>query len=120
MPAVTLDEPLSVRAVKRFLSEQEKGFPVPTPIANAANAKRKVAVVGGGPAGLSCAYFLARLGYKPTVLEAEAKAGGMLLQAIPAYRLPRDILAKEIQGIADMGVTIKTKKRLGRDFTLPI
>jgi len=115
---VTLDEPLSVRAVKRFLSEQEKGFPVPAPIANPANAKRKVAVVGGGPAGLSCAYFLARLGYKPTVFEAEAKPGGMLLQAIPAYRLPREILAKEIQGIADMGVTIKTKKRLGRDFTL--
>ncbi|HTZ52541.1 MAG TPA: FAD-dependent oxidoreductase, partial [Spirochaetia bacterium] len=58
------------------------------------------------------------LGYKPVVFEAEGKPGGMLLQAIPAYRLPRDILDREIQGIADQGVTIRTKKRLGRDFTL--
>jgi NADH-quinone oxidoreductase subunit F len=114
----TLDEPLSVRAVKRFLSDQEKGFQIPDPIGNGANAKRKVAIVGAGPAGLSCAYFLARLGYKPTVFEAADKPGGMLLQAIPAYRLPRDTLAREIQGIVDMGVTIKTRKKLGKDFSL--
>jgi NADH-quinone oxidoreductase subunit F len=114
----TLDEPLSVRAVKRFLADQEKGFQLPAPIGNGANAKRKVAVVGAGPAGLSCAYFLARLGYTPTVFEAADKPGGMLLQAIPAYRLPRDILANEIRGIAEMGVTIKTKKKLGTDFSL--
>jgi NADH-quinone oxidoreductase subunit F len=114
----TLDEPLSVRSVKRFLSDQEEGFQIPAPAGNGKNASRKVAVVGGGPAGMSCAYFLARMGYKPTVFEAEDKAGGMLLQAIPSYRLPRDILAREIKGIADMGVTIKTKKKLGRDFTL--
>jgi NADH-quinone oxidoreductase subunit F len=115
---VTLDEPLSVRAVKRFLADQEKGFQVPANIGNGSNAGRKVAIVGAGPAGLSCAYFLARLGYKPVVFEAEDKPGGMLLQAIPSYRLPRDILAREIKGIADMGVTIKTRKRLGKDFTL--
>jgi NADH-quinone oxidoreductase subunit F len=114
----TLDDPLSVRAVKRFLSEQEDGFQVPEPIGNGGNARRKVAIVGAGPAGLSCAYFLARLGYKPTVFEAADKPGGMLLQAIPAYRLPRDILANEIRGIAEQGVTIKTKKKLGRDFSL--
>ncbi|MGA2480988.1 MAG: NADH-quinone oxidoreductase subunit NuoF, partial [Spirochaetia bacterium] len=114
----TLDEPLSVRAVKRFLADQEVGFQTPAPIGNGENAKRKVAVVGAGPSGLSCAYFLARLGYTPTVYEAADKAGGMLLQAIPAYRLPRDILANEIRGIAEMGVSIKYKKKLGRDFTL--
>ena len=114
----TLDEPLSVRAVKRFLSDQEKTPQLPDPIANAKNAARKVAVVGAGPAGLSCAYFLARLGYKPTVFEAESKPGGMLIQAIPSYRLPRDILDREIRMIADMGVTIKTRKKLGTDFTL--
>ena len=54
------------------------------------NAKRKVAIIGAGPAGLSCAYFLARLGYRPTVFEADPTAGGMLVQAIPAYRLPRE------------------------------
>jgi len=115
---VTLDEPLSVRAVKRFLADQEKEFQAPAPVVNSTNAKRKVAVIGAGPAGLSCAYFLARMGYKPTVFEAAEKPGGMLLQAIPAYRLPRDILANEIRGIADMGVTIKTRKKLGRDFSL--
>ena len=115
---VTLDEPLSVRAVKRFLADQEKEYQFPAPVVNAANAKRKVAVIGAGPAGMSCAYFLARMGYKPTVYEAADKPGGMLLQAIPAYRLPRDILANEIRGIAELGVTIKTKKKLGRDFTL--
>ena len=114
----TLDEPLSVRSVKRFLADQQKGFPVPAPIGNGSNAGRKVAIVGAGPAGLSCAYFLARLGYRPTVLEAESKPGGMLLQAIPSYRLPRDVLAEEIRGIADQGVTIRTKKKLGRDFSL--
>ena len=115
---VTLDEPLSVRAVKRFLADQEKDFQAPAPVVNAGNAKRKVAVVGAGPAGLSCAYFLARMGYKPTVFEAAGTPGGMLLQAIPAYRLPRDILANEIKGITDMGVTIKMRKKLGRDFSL--
>ncbi len=114
----TLDEPLSVRSVKRFLADQQKGFPVPAPVGNGANAGRKVAIVGAGPAGLSCAYFLARLGYKPTVFEAQDKPGGMLLQAIPSYRLPRDVLANEIRGIAEQGVTIKTKKRLGKDFSL--
>ena len=106
----TLDEPLSVRAVKRFLADQEVGFQTPAPIGNGENAKRKVAVVGAGPAGLSCAYFLARLGYTPTVYEAADKPGGMLLQAIPAYRLPRDILAKEIRGIAEMGVRSSTRR----------
>ena len=114
----TLDEPLSVRAVKRFLSDQEKTPQLPDPILDGKNGKRKIAVVGAGPAGLSCAYFLARLGYKPVVFEAESKPGGMLMQAIPAYRLPRDILSREITMISDMGVAIKTKKKLGTDFTL--
>jgi NADH-quinone oxidoreductase subunit F len=120
----TLDEPLSVRAVKRFLSDQEKTPQLPDPVFTAGNGdgrngKRKVAIVGAGPAGLSCAYFLARLGYKPTVFESESKPGGMLRQAIPSYRLPREILDREIDMIAGMGVTIKKKKRLGTDFTLP-
>jgi NADH-quinone oxidoreductase subunit F len=114
----TLDDPLSIRSIKRFLSDQEDGIKLPASVANPANAKRKVAVVGAGPAGLSCAYFLARLGYTPVVYEAEDKPGGMLLQAIPSYRLPRNVLAKEIKMIQGMGVTIKTGKRLGKDFTL--
>ncbi len=114
----TLDEPVSIRGVKRFLVEQEVTIQMPEVRENAENEKRKVAVVGAGPAGLSCAYFLARLGYKPVVFEAESRPGGMLAQTIPAYRLPRETLAREVRMIERMGVTIKTEQRLGRDFSL--
>lgn len=114
----TLDSPVSIRGVKRFMVEQEKRLQVPEVRENPDNAARKVAVVGAGPAGLSCAYFLARLGYKPVVFEAEPVAGGMLVQTIPAYRLPRAELNREIDMICDMGVTIETNKRLGADFSL--
>jgi len=114
----SLDAPVSVRGVKRFLVEQEKEIQVPEIRENALNASKKIAIVGAGPAGLSCAYFLARLGYKPVIFEAEQRPGGMLVQTIPAYRLPRETLAKEIRMIENMGVTIKTGRKLGKDFTL--
>ena len=114
----SLDTPLSVRALKRFMVEQEKKPQIPEVRANTANAGRKVAIIGAGPAGLSCAYFLARLGYKPNIFEAHDKAGGMLVQTIPAYRLPRTALAREIRMIESMGVTLRTGQRLGRNFTL--
>ncbi len=114
----TLDDPLSIRSVKRYLSDQEDGFQLPESVADAAKAKKKVAVIGAGPAGLSCAYFLARMGYKPVVFEAADKPGGMLVQAIPAYRLPRDVLSKEVRMIKEMGVQIRTNQTLGKDFTL--
>ncbi|MCX5759483.1 MAG: FAD-dependent oxidoreductase, partial [Candidatus Hydrogenedentes bacterium] len=113
-----LDQSVAIRSVKRFMVEQETSVQAPTVRENAANAKRKVAVVGAGPAGLTCAYFLARLGYRPTVFEAESQAGGMLVQAIPAYRLPREEVAREIRMIERMGVSIETGVRLGKDFTL--
>ncbi len=115
---VTVDESLAIRAVKRFMVDQEITVQVPDVKENAINAKRKIAIIGGGPAGLSCAYFLARLGYRPHVFEAEHRPGGMLVQTIPAYRLPREILAREIRMIEGMGVSIETGKRLGKDFTL--
>ncbi len=115
----TLDEPVSIRALKRYMTEQEIGeFQLPEVRANVENAKRNVAIVGAGPAGLSCAYFLARLGYRPKVFEASARAGGLLVQGIPAYRLPREYVDKEVALVQRMGVTIETGKRLGRDFTL--
>jgi NADH-quinone oxidoreductase subunit F len=114
----TLDEPLSIRGIKRFMVDQEVTIQVPEVRENAANAKRKIAIVGAGPAGLSCAYFLARLGYRPDVLEAEPRPGGMLTQTIPSYRLPREILAREIRMIERLGVNIETGKRLGKDYTL--
>ncbi len=113
-----LDEPVSIRGLKRFMTEQETEAQLPEIRENAENAARKVAVIGSGPAGLSCAYFLARLGYKPTMFEKETSPGGMLVQAIPAYRLPREELGREISMIQSMGVNLETGKALGRDFTL--
>jgi NADH-quinone oxidoreductase subunit F len=100
------------------MTEQETEVQLPAVQENAENAAKKVAVVGSGPAGLSCAYFLARLGYKPTIFEKEPSSGGMLVQAIPAYRLPREELGREISMIQSMGVTIKNGLALGKDFTL--
>jgi NADH-quinone oxidoreductase subunit F len=114
----SLDDTVSIRSIKRFMTDQERGLQVPQVMKNPRNAGRKIAVIGAGPAGLSCAYFLARMGYQPTVFEAQDKAGGMLVQTIPSYRLPRKILEKEVYLVQSMGATIKTGKRLGADFTL--
>jgi NADH-quinone oxidoreductase subunit F len=114
----SLDEAVAIRSLKRFMTEQETEAQVPETHENAENAKKKIAVIGSGPAGLSCAYFLARLGYKPTLFEKESSPGGMLVQAIPAYRLPREELGREISMIQSLGVKLETGKALGRDFTL--
>jgi len=114
----TLDEPVAIRGLKRFMTEQEVTIQLPEVCEGEGNANRKVAIVGAGPAGLSCAYFLARLGYRPRVFEAEARPGGMLVQGIPAYRLPREVLTREVAMIERLGVEIETNMRLGRDFTL--
>ncbi len=114
----SLDEPVSIRGIKRFMVDQEVTIQMPEIRENPQNAARKIAIIGAGPAGLSCGYFLARLGYKPDVFEAEPRPGGMLVQAIPAYRLPREELAREVRMIEHMGVQIETNRVLGRDFTL--
>ncbi|MHB8974129.1 MAG: FAD-dependent oxidoreductase, partial [Pirellulaceae bacterium] len=114
----TLDEPVSIRGVKRFMVDQEVTIQLPEMRENPENARRKIAIIGAGPAGLSCAYFLARLGYQPTVYESEPRPGGMLVQAIPAYRLPREIVAREVRMIENLGVEIRTDMELGRDFSL--
>ncbi|HOV32878.1 MAG TPA: NADH-quinone oxidoreductase subunit NuoF [Candidatus Hydrogenedens sp.] len=114
----TLDEAVSIRGLKRFMVEQEVTIQLPEIRENEENARRKVAIIGAGPAGLTCAYFLARLGYQPRVLEAAPRPGGMLVQTIPAYRLPREELAREIRMIERMGVVIETEKALGQDYTL--
>jgi len=114
----TLDEPVAIRGLKRFMAEQEVTVQLPEMRESDENARRKIAIVGAGPAGLSCGYFLARLGYRPKVFEAEERPGGMLIQTIPAYRLPRDIVTREIRMIERMGVEIETGVALGKDFTL--
>jgi len=114
----TLDDPVAIRGVKRFMVDQEITIQVPEVLENEENAKKKIAIIGAGPAGLSCAYFLARMGYKPTVFESEHRPGGMLVQTIPEYRLPRETLAREIRMVENLGVDILTNKKLGKDFTL--
>ena len=114
----SLDNSVSIRGVKRFMVDQEITIQVPEVREDPQLARRRIAIVGGGPAGLSCAYFLARMGYQPVVFESEPRPGGMLVQTIPAYRLPRETLAREIRMIEQMGVRIETGKRLGDDFTL--
>ena len=114
----TLDEPVSIRGIKRFMVDREVTIQLPEVRESAENARRKIAIVGAGPAGLSCAYFLARLGYQPTIYEAEPRPGGMLVQAIPSYRLPREIVAREVRMIENLGVEIFPEMRLGVDFSL--
>ncbi len=114
----TVDEAVAIRGVKRFMVDQEVTVQLPKVQPGEGNAERKIAIIGAGPAGLSCAYFLARLGYRPLVFESEQRPGGMLVQAIPAYRLPRETLAREIRMIEQLGVEIRTETALGRDITL--
>ncbi|WP_434084505.1 FAD-dependent oxidoreductase [Lacrimispora xylanisolvens] len=82
------------------------------------NLGNKIAVVGSGPSGLSCAYYLAIDGYKVTVLEKEEKLGGMLTLGIPSFRLEKEVLNAEIDVLREMGVSFKTGVEVGKDITL--
>ncbi|HSH09754.1 MAG TPA: FAD-dependent oxidoreductase [Oceanipulchritudo sp.] len=122
-----LDEAVTIRALKRFVCEQygaETGrldgarLRAMQAQAGRHDASGKVAVVGGGPAGLACAHDLALMGFQVTVFEAQKTAGGMLILGIPEYRLPHAIIRAEIQAIVDLGVDLRLNQRLGRDFTL--
>lgn len=106
-----LDSAVAIHAVERFLADQAalEHWPAAAP---AAPSGRRVLVVGSGPAGLSCAYHLARLGHTVEVHEAEAHAGGMLRFGIPAYRLPRAVLDEEIARIEALGVTFRFNRKI--------
>jgi NADH-quinone oxidoreductase subunit F len=109
-----LDEPIAIKFMKRFITDNA---PRPKIQAVPVTRKEKIAVVGGGPAGLTAARDLALRGYKVTVFEELSKAGGMLYWGIPSYRLPRNILDNEIDDIRKLGVEIKLKTRIGKDIT---
>ena len=113
-----LDEAVGVDYVKRYLSDADLHDKSPWRPTLAPSNGKKVAVVGAGPAGLSCAYFLALRGYKVSVFEAQPEAGGMLRYGIPEYRLPKEVLDLEINQILDLGVQLSTNVQLGRDFTI--
>ena len=112
-----LDKPVNINCIERAVGDYglEKGLRFEKPLK--ANGI-KVAVVGSGPAGLSCAYQLALMGYAVTMFEASAKPGGMLTYAIPTYRLSEAIVEKEISRIMDLGVSLKVNTALGKDISL--
>lgn len=111
-----IDEAVAIRTLKRFAADFIKDRPQSSIAEH--NGQAKVGIIGAGPAGLSCAYFLARLGYKPTVFEKLPVAGGMLAVGIPDYRLPKSILQKEIEAIQALGVEIRTNTTVGEDMSL--
>ena len=111
-----VDETVGIDYLKRYASDIdiENPWTPPVPEKNG----RKVAVVGGGPAGLTCAYYLVLKGYAVTLFEKAPHLGGMLRYGIPEYRLPKELLDKEIQWITNLGVTVKTNSMLGKDFEI--
>jgi len=115
-----LDEPVAIRGLKRFAAdwyfEHIGELPEPEPFPQ--THSQKVAVVGAGPCGLSCAYFLAQMGYPATVFEALPVGGGMLSVAIPDFRLPREVIQREIDYIAKRGVEIRYSTPIDVNFTV--
>jgi len=113
-----VDDPLAIMNLHRYLADHDRQTESPFRPEVKADRPEKVAVIGAGPAGLTCAYFLAVEGYKVTIYEKLPVLGGMLTVGIPAYRLPRNIIEAEIQVIKDLGVEFKTGVEIGRDFTI--
>ena len=109
-----VEEPIVIHALERFAGEY---MPALSPF-NIERNKKRIAIVGSGPSGLSCAYQLARRGYRPTVFEALPVAGGMLRVGIPEYRLPKAVFDQDIEFIKSVGVEIKTNMRVGQDLSL--
>lgn len=107
-----MDDPINIRALKKFAVDHAGNVPVPKP-ATATN--KKVAIIGGGPAGLSCAYYLALMGHSVTIFEAKKSLGGMLRYGIPNYRLPRATLDEEIKTILSTGITVKMGVKAGEN-----
>jgi NADH-quinone oxidoreductase subunit F len=112
------DDPLAIRSLKRFLADYEMKRGVIVEEKPKSEKEQKVAVIGSGPGGLTCAHYLALEGYKVTVFESQPIAGGMLALGIPEFRLPKDVLKYEIDRIQKLGVEIKTNTTVGKDITL--
>ncbi len=110
-----IDDSVNIRGLKRYAVDHAGKVPVP---ACAPATGKKIAVIGGGPGGLSAAYFLSLMGHKVTVYEKRAKLGGMLRYGIPSYRLPRERLDEDIEAIISTGVEIKTRITIGTDISM--
>ena len=119
----TIDEAVAIDEVKRFLAERDlnaetRYIPKKTIPSLKGGFDEKIAIIGAGPAGLSCAYYLALTGYKPTIFEKNEEPGGMLRYGIPSYKLEKDLLAAEIDVIRELGVEIRCGVEIGKDITI--
>ena len=112
-----MDEPVAIDDLKRFVADYARQNRIALPVVMDRKRDESVAVVGSGPAGLTCAYYLARLGYSVTIFEALPVAGGMLAAGIPPYRLPREALEYDINQIKAMGVKIELNKAVGKEIS---
>lgn len=118
-----VDEAVAIDEVKRFLAERDlnaetRYIPKKTIPSLKGGFDEKIAIIGAGPAGLSCAYYLALTGYKPTIFEKNEEPGGMLRYGIPSYKLEKDLLAAEIDVIRKLGVEIRCGVEIGKDITI--
>jgi len=111
-------EPIAVRTLKRFIVDRVAPDSYKELVKVAGANAPKIAVIGAGPSGLTAAHYLGALGNRVTVFERESKAGGMLVSAIPEYRLPRETLQKEIDSLLNVNVELKLNQTLGKDFTI--
>ena len=109
-----IDDPINIRGLKRYAVDNAGEVPQP---ACAPSTGKKVAIIGGGPSGLSCAYYLALMGHQVTIFEEKSKLGGMLRYGIPAYRFPRHMLDAEIASILSLGIEAHTGITVGKDIT---
>ncbi len=119
----TIDEAIAIDEVKKFIAAQDLNAEtryIPKKVVPAVKGyfDEKIAIIGGGPAGLSCAFYLAEKGYKPTIFEKNERAGGMLVYGIPSFKLEKDVVQAEIDVIREMGVDIKTGVEVGKDIAL--
>ena len=119
----TVDEAVAIDEVKRFLAERDlnaetRYIPKKTIPSLKGGFDENIAIIGAGPAGLSCAYYLALTGYKPTIFEKNEEPGGMLRYGIPSYKLEKDLLAAEIDVIRKLGVEIRCGVEIGKDITI--
>ena len=120
----TIDQAVSIDAVKKFIAQKDLDAEtryIP-PVVIASNRVKtwaqKIAIIGAGPAGLSAAYYLATIGYKPTVFEKSAKPGGMMTYGIPSFKLEKDVIDAEIDVLRELGVEIKCGVEVGKDVTI--
>ncbi|MCP4648198.1 MAG: FAD-dependent oxidoreductase, partial [bacterium] len=114
----TGDSSIAIRTLKRFVTDRVDPSVYEIPYTEENGRDDKVAIIGSGPSGLTAAHYLSRKGYKVTVVEADSKPGGMLVSTIPSYRLPREVLEKEIESILSKNVTVKCSTEFGKDVTL--